>query len=331
MLQITYQQVLPDILWDPKNPIFNEDLCTEESRRIYAKSDDQLSILCGNPSLSNSFQDSLRRGRSMQHKYFYNIYITDSLDVHNARDGNRADLMYVCDAKLTSSSNQDYVVKKSVNRLSSILPFPIGNFQGFQEGKKYWLFTTSNGSEASLKTKIGPKDSMSIELHMLKQNECSDNDISTQDFKCKLRKRVNLCFQKKSENDQAIIMSEDPAPRSDSPNNNNQDNDPAQAQRAAGKPKSDDISTMFQKPVFLVAVLLALLVGVLLGLFFGFKRTQCQQQQKQDMEKIEDGESPSPKTKKNGFFKGHKIGRQCSTNSQAPMLHKNSNEASMEV
>ena len=120
---------------------FNEDVCTKESTKIYAKSDDQLSILCGNPSLSNSFQDSLRRGRSMQHKYFYNIYITDSEQVNTDRDGNKADLMFTCDAKLTSSNNQDYVVKKSVNRLSSILPFPIGNFQGFQEGKRYWLFS----------------------------------------------------------------------------------------------------------------------------------------------------------------------------------------------
>ena len=54
-----------------------------------------------------------------------------------------------------------------------------------------------------------------------------------------------------------------------------------QAQKADGKDNSGNLTKTLQKPAFVIGVLIALVIGICLGTFFGIKRAQCVKGQKE--------------------------------------------------
>lgn len=116
---------------------FNLNLCTGNSRVFHARLNDELNLLCGNPSLSKVFQGEVG---SQSNKFNYNVYLTDNGSVFKDRNGSKANPIYNCELK--KDNNQNYVLQSFKFLLSENLPpNQLGKFKGFKEGKSYWLFS----------------------------------------------------------------------------------------------------------------------------------------------------------------------------------------------
>lgn len=179
---------LPDILWDPANPIYNETLCGSASKRIYVKESDTINIVCSNRDLNNGFVSNSRRAKR---DFFYDIHVTDKRELYSDRKtgnqhGDAVNTVYRCRETLHSDSNS--LVKSSVEKYPVIFS-PWGNANGrkFEPGKTYYFFTTSDGTEESLKNKRAPLETqhMGFEVYVCKSDEL-----------CKQRSRVNRCVGK---------------------------------------------------------------------------------------------------------------------------------------
>jgi len=273
----SWQLNLNGIFWDPQNPIFNQALCTRNSRVLHAQLNDELNILCGNPSLSKVFQGDVGSQSTL---FNYNVYLTDNSNVYRERNGSKANPIYNCELK---KDNQNYVLQSFKFVLSERLPpGQLGKFKGFKEGKSYWLFTTSNGTKSSLNKKVGSSDSMGVEIKI-----CFENTL------CEARYRPNLCIEKSN----AMISND------------------AQAQRAeTGERKSGSFQKTFQKPEFIIGVLVALVVGIVFGVVVGIKRGQCVREQKEGQDQSS-GHHSLGRTR-------NKVGRNSSTMSQVPMIQE---------
>lgn len=118
---------------------FDKDLCTENSRIFHARLNDELNILCGNPSLSKVFQGDVGSQSTL---FNYNVYLTDDEAVYIKRNGSKANPIYNCELKKDGINKQNYILQSFKFLLSENLPpRQLGKFKGFRQGKSYWLFS----------------------------------------------------------------------------------------------------------------------------------------------------------------------------------------------
>jgi len=118
---------------------FNQKKCSSRSRKFYAKLNDELNIVCANPDFNIGIDTTQRKHNS---ELFYNVYYTDIESVYKQRNGTAvgATLVHKCrvrDVELGAGFFSAAVFKKQV--LLSL--YPLGGFQGFRQGKKYWFFS----------------------------------------------------------------------------------------------------------------------------------------------------------------------------------------------
>jgi len=183
---------LPDIVWDPVNPIFNDKTCGASSRRFSLKFNDDLSILCGNMKINNAVKSNTKAKDPS--RYYFNIYRTTNIDSYINADSTDAKLIHVCRQKymLRKSGNVDVIIqKKELFNYKSA-------FSGvYKEGGTYYFFTTSDGTKSSINNTIGAQATrhMRFEVYICRQQEA-----------CEGRARVNTCLKPKNSK---IIASDD--------------------------------------------------------------------------------------------------------------------------
>jgi len=143
-----YTLQLPDILWDPENPIFNETLCGSDATKLYAVEYlDSLSIVCANRDLNNALLEH-DKSRSA---FFYNVLVTENVQLFRRRDFdiNQVKILKYCRPK-------EGLIDRAVRRIVDshrvyFNPYSfVASNQNFQAGKTYYFYTTSNGTEESL-------------------------------------------------------------------------------------------------------------------------------------------------------------------------------------
>ena len=141
---------LPDILWDPDNPIFNETLCGADASKLYAVEYlDSLNIICGNRDLNNAILERDKSGSA----FFYNVLVTENEQLFHQRkfDAEQVNILKYCRPK---EGLLDRVARTVVDfRRVYFNPFSsVSSDQNFHAGKTYYFYTTSNGTEESLNT-----------------------------------------------------------------------------------------------------------------------------------------------------------------------------------
>lgn len=278
------QTITQDVLWDPRNVIFDNKTCSVNSRTFYAKFDDQFNIVCANPNINIGLADHTPIHPSL---FFYNVFFTDNESVYKSRNGFLAKLVHKCQV-YEHEIGRGVFTPAVYRRKIPISRFGFGMFKGLKENKRYWFFTTSNGTEASLKNKIGDENSMGIELEI-----CADTS------ECKQRQRKEICLHDEKTSSQghaqqeihSIIMMSPPEIISPVSSNNSltsNESVTSQDDKIRMTSRHDQVSSLQDTSlaqthsnfIWIVSIVLALILGILIGILLMILKTKfCNKQQ----------------------------------------------------
>lgn len=174
LLEISFEVQLPDILWDPDDPIYNKEKCGSESTVLKVKQGDMINIICSNRDLNNAILTADRNRR----RFHYNIHVTDDINLYQERqisneNGSVANTVHECRENL----HTEKIIKTVVEKYKVIFS-RWGSTKGriFEVGKTYYFFTTSNGTEASLQNTFAPNATkhMGFQVYVCRSNETCD-------------------------------------------------------------------------------------------------------------------------------------------------------------
>ena len=171
-LQITYKRclILPSILWDPDNPIFNEKQCHKDSTEFFGKWNDEITILCGSRELI------LYPTMLIKNLFYYNVFITTRKEAYDRRDSKLAELFHKCVPTWDTESERFTIdTKHFVFRKESYT------------NHTFYFFTTSDGRRSSLNNECGVKESRNMKFSIF---ICPENDKLC----IAKRNRINLCL-----------------------------------------------------------------------------------------------------------------------------------------
>lgn len=179
ILQRCHAYMHPNILWDPRNPIFNTTKCGDDARKFSAYIDDTVKVLCGNPEILNTFTDK----QINPSDFFYNIFVTTDIETYNNRNGQKAKNIYTCQVKRAVMNNMAYITLDSFSLISKFRG-DINEWANMYE-KTYYFFTTSDGTENSLNNTEGVNATKDMRFELYICNATSKI--------CPNRERVNVC------------------------------------------------------------------------------------------------------------------------------------------
>ena len=155
--------ILPTITWDPKNIIFNNTKCPN-GNSLNARFGDTLYLLCPNRYLNNDIIQHQERISNLH----YNMYITTNKTSYENCNSTNAQLLYSCSPNsLTGERLIDYkaLFFRMASGSSSIM---------LDQGKTYYIFSTSDGTKAGLSKRFGGKcrdSNMKLEIKFCKSEE----------------------------------------------------------------------------------------------------------------------------------------------------------------
>ena len=158
-------EILPSFVWDPRNIRFNNATCPN-GNIMHARYGDTLYLLCPNKYLNN---DIIQHADPIS-KMHYNMYITNDEDDYRNCNSTNAQLLYGCSPNSPQGERLiDYkaLFFRMASGSSSIM---------LDQGKTYYVFSTSDGTKAGLNNRVGGKcesHNMKLEIHFCKlDQEC---------------------------------------------------------------------------------------------------------------------------------------------------------------
>ncbi|XP_057298426.1 uncharacterized protein LOC130629292 [Hydractinia symbiolongicarpus] len=179
ILQRCHAYMHPNILWDPRNPIFNTTKCGDNARKFSAYIDDSVTVLCGNPEILNTFTDK----QINYANFHYNMFVTTDIETYNNRNGQKAKKIHTCQVRQAVMKNMAYTTLDTFLLLSKFRG-DINEWTNMYE-KTYYFFTTSDGTKKSLSNKEGVNATKDMRFELYICNSTSKI--------CPNRERVNVC------------------------------------------------------------------------------------------------------------------------------------------
>ncbi|XP_057298425.1 uncharacterized protein LOC130629291 [Hydractinia symbiolongicarpus] len=179
ILQRCHAYMHPNILWDPRNPIFNTTKCGDNARKFSAYIDDSVTVLCGNSEILNTFTDKQINPAN----FHYNMFVTTDIETYNNRNGQKAKKIHTCQVKQAVMKNMAYTTLDTFLLLSKFKG-DINEWTNMIE-KTYYFFTTSDGTKKSLSNKEGVNATKDMRFELYICNATSKI--------CPNRERVNVC------------------------------------------------------------------------------------------------------------------------------------------
>jgi len=170
---------LPSIVWDPHNYMFDAVNCPN-SNYLSVKYSDSISVVCSNANIINYVKSDNHKKNDV----FYNLYVTSDKTVFEKRDAKKSRHLLDCDLQQAA--------KKDGNNAFLLIHYDISFSDGlgsssafeFYKGKRYYFFTTSDGSEENKdSTEVSPKsEHMYFVVYV-----CNNNEL------CEDREQKNVC------------------------------------------------------------------------------------------------------------------------------------------
>lgn len=169
----------PNILWDPRNPIFNTTKCGYSSRKFSAYIDDTVTVVCGSPKILNTFTDKIINPES----FYYNMFVTSDIQTYVKRDGRKSKKIYTCQVKRVVENNEAHLMLVSFSLMSKFR----GDINEWENkyAKTFYFFTTSDGTIESVNYTEGVNATKDMRFQLFICNSSAKL--------CPGRERLNVC------------------------------------------------------------------------------------------------------------------------------------------